>query len=93
LSNSLVKLLFLDEFYLESNLDYNILRDLFELKVEPQKVPYKFLNPRFDIKNYKIYSSNELNSILIEIDKLYNRLNNNPDLLNQLNDIIENNFS
>ncbi|MCK4781199.1 MAG: hypothetical protein KAT57_13450, partial [Candidatus Lokiarchaeota archaeon] len=58
LSNSLVNLSFLDDFYLESDLDYYILRDLFDLKIEPQKVPYKFLIPRFDIKNYKIFSLN-----------------------------------
>lgn len=87
LSDSLVNLLFLDEFYLESNLDYNILRDLFDLKIEPQKVPYKFLIPRFDINNNKIYSLNELESILTEINKLYNRLHNNTDLLNQLDEV------
>jgi hypothetical protein len=90
LSNSLVKLLFLDEFYLDSNLDYNILRDLLDLKIKLQKFPYKFIIPRFDLK---IYSSNELNSILNEINALYNQLHNNPDLLNQLYDITKCNFS
>ncbi|UCD00479.1 MAG: N-6 DNA methylase [Promethearchaeota archaeon] len=93
LSNSLVKLLFLDKFYLESNVDYNFLRELFDLKNEPQKVPYKFLVPRFDIRNYKIYSSNELDFILTEINKLYKRLHDNTGLLNQIDHIIKNDFS
>jgi hypothetical protein len=90
LSNSLVKILFLDEFCLDSNLDYNILRDLLDLKIKLQKIPYKFIIPRFDLK---VYSSNELNSILTEINALYNQLHNNPDLLNQLDDITKYNFS
>ena len=93
LSNSLVNLLFLDDLYLESNLDYYILRDLFDLKIEPQKVPHKFLIPRFDISNYKIFSLNELDSILIKIKKLYSRLHNNAGLINQIDDLMKNNFS
>ncbi len=91
LSNSLVNLLFLDDFYLESNLDYYLLRELFDLKIEPQKVPYKFLTPRFDI--YKIFSLNELDSILTKIKKLYSRLHNNTGLINQIDDLMKNNFS
>ncbi|MFX1591472.1 MAG: Eco57I restriction-modification methylase domain-containing protein [Promethearchaeota archaeon] len=93
LSNSLVKLLFLDEFYLTSNLNYSVLRDLFDLKMGPQNVPCKFLTPRFDIKNYKIYSVNEVDSILTEINKLYKRLHDNTDLLNELNEVLKNNFN
>ena len=93
LSNSLVNLLFLDDFYLESNLDYYLLRELFDLKIEPQKVPYKFLIPRFDINNYKIFSLNELDSILTKIKKLYSRLHNNTGLINQIDDLMKNNFS
>ncbi|TET56327.1 MAG: hypothetical protein E3J52_12100 [Promethearchaeota archaeon] len=93
LSNSLVKLLFLDEFYLESNLDYFILRELFDLNTEPKKIPHKFLIPRFDISNYKVYSLNELDSILTKIKKLYNRLHNNRGLINQIDDLMKNNLS
>ena len=93
LSNSLVNLSFLDDFYLESDLDYYILRDLFDLKIEPQKVPYKFLIPRFDINNYKIFSLNELDSILTKIKKLYSRLHDNTGLINQIDDLMKNNFS
>lgn len=90
LSNSLVSLLFLDDFYLESNLDYYLLRELFDLKIEPQKVPYKFLIPRFDINNYKIFSLNELDSVLAKIKKLYSRLHNNAGLINQIDDLMKN---
>jgi len=93
LSNSLVNLLFLDDFYLESNLNYYLLRELFDLKIEPQKVPYKFLIPRFDINNYKIFSLNELDSILTKIKKLYSRLHNNTGLINQIDDLMKNNFN
>jgi len=93
LSNSLVKLLFLDEFYLKSNLDYYDLRELLNSNILPQKIPYKFLIPRFDINNYKIYSLNELDSILTKIQELYNRLHNNSGLINQLDGIKKNNFS
>jgi hypothetical protein len=93
LSNSIVKLLFLDEFYLRSNRDYFVLRELCDLNIEPQKIPYKFLIPRYDINCYKVYSLNELDSILTKIKKLYNRLNNNQGLINQLDDILDNDFS
>jgi len=93
LANSLVKLLFLDDFYLESNINYNILRDLLDLKNDLFKIPYKFFIPQFNIRNYKVYSLNELNSIIIEINKLYNQLCNNTDLLNQVDNIIKNNFN
>ncbi|GAH01449.1 unnamed protein product [marine sediment metagenome] len=88
-----MSLLFLDDFYLESNFDYYLLRELFDLKIEPQKVPYKFLIPRFDINNYKIFSLNELDSILTKIKKLYSRLHNNTGLINQIDDLMKNNFS
>ncbi len=93
LSNSLVNLLFLDDFYLKSNIDYYLIRDLFDLKIELQKVPQKFLIPRFDIINYKIFSLNELDSILIKIKKLYIRLYNNTGLINQIDSLMKNNFS
>lgn len=93
LSNSLVKLVFLDEFYLNSKFDYNVLRDLCDSEIEALKVPFKFIIPRTEIKNYKVYSLNELDSILTEISKLYNQLHNNIDLVNQLDHIMENKFS
>ena len=93
LSNSLVKLVFLDEFYLDSNLDYNFLRDLCNLKIEALKVPYKFLIPRTDIINFKVYSLNEVDFILTEISKLYNQLHNNTELIDQIDSINKHKFS
>ncbi|MFX0038093.1 MAG: class I SAM-dependent DNA methyltransferase [Promethearchaeota archaeon] len=93
LSNSIVKLLFLDEFYLKSNLNYNKLRDLLDLKIETLKIPFKFVIPIFEVKNYKIFTLNELDSILSEINRFYNRLFNNKDLLIQLDNIIRSNLS
>lgn len=87
LSNSLVNLLFLDELYLKSNLDYNILRELFKLKIEPQTIPVKFLIPRFDVQNFELYSLDELDSILIKIKILYNQFHKNAGILKQIEDI------
>ncbi|GAG85530.1 unnamed protein product, partial [marine sediment metagenome] len=47
----------------------------------------------FDISNYKVYSLNELDSILTKIKKLYNRLHNNRGLINQIDDLMKNDFS
>ncbi|MFX1419584.1 MAG: Eco57I restriction-modification methylase domain-containing protein [Promethearchaeota archaeon] len=93
LSNSLVKLLFLDEFYLKANLDYNFLRDLFDLKRGSYKVPYKLLIPQDNMQNYNLYSLNQLDSILPEINKFYNRFHDSAGLLNQINHIAKNNFN
>ncbi|MFX1502720.1 MAG: hypothetical protein ACFFDH_17295, partial [Promethearchaeota archaeon] len=93
LNNSLVKLLFLDDYYLKFNLDYNFSRELMDSKLHSLKIPFKFFIPRFDTLNYKTYSLHELDSILIEINKLYSYLNSNKDLLNQLNHLQKNSFS
>ncbi len=58
------------------------------VNTEPKKIPHKFLIPRFDISNYKVYSLNELDSILTKIKKLYNRLHNNRGLINQIETIL-----
>ncbi|MFW9940198.1 MAG: TaqI-like C-terminal specificity domain-containing protein, partial [Candidatus Thorarchaeota archaeon] len=92
LNNSLVNLLYLDRFYLDSNLDYYLLRDLFDLKIEPQNIPYKFLIPRYEGNNYRIFSLNELDSLLTKIKILYNQLKTNSRLLNQIDDLMKNNF-
>ncbi|MFX1530034.1 MAG: class I SAM-dependent DNA methyltransferase [Promethearchaeota archaeon] len=92
LNNSLVNLLYLDKFYLNSNLDYYLLRDLLDLKIEPQYIPYKFLIPRFEGNNYRIFSLNELDSILTKIKILYNQLKTNIRLLNQIDDLMKNNL-
>ncbi|MFX0006208.1 MAG: Eco57I restriction-modification methylase domain-containing protein [Promethearchaeota archaeon] len=93
LSNSLVKLLFLDEFYLKNNIDYNILRDLLDLRGDFQKIPAKFLIPVFHLKNYKVFSFNELDCILTEIVKFCRRLQCNKELLKQVDNLLKTNFS
>jgi len=93
LNNALVNLLYLDNFYLDSNLDYYLLRDLFNLKNEPQNIPHKFLVPRFEGNNYRIFSLNELDSILTKIKILYNQLKTNTRLINQLDDLMKNDFN
>ncbi|MDX1797126.1 MAG: TaqI-like C-terminal specificity domain-containing protein [Candidatus Lokiarchaeia archaeon] len=93
LSNSLVKLLFLDEFYLKYNINYNILRDLLNLGGDYQQIPVKFLIPVFHLKNYKVFSFNELDCILTEIVKFCRRLNCSKELLKQVDNLLKTNFS
>ncbi|MFX0144530.1 MAG: class I SAM-dependent DNA methyltransferase [Candidatus Hodarchaeota archaeon] len=93
LSNSIAKLLFLDDFYLKSNLNYNKLRDLLDLEVETLKIPIKFVIPIFKVKNYKVFTINELDSILSEINRFYNRFCNNKDLLIQSDKILKTNLN
>ncbi|MFX1553918.1 MAG: Eco57I restriction-modification methylase domain-containing protein [Promethearchaeota archaeon] len=92
LSNSLVNLLYLDDFYIKSNLNYDILREFLDLKIEMLNIQVKFLTPRFNLENYEIYQQNELEVILVEINKLYNRLSNNTSLLGQMDHITKNQF-
>jgi SAM-dependent methyltransferase len=93
LSNSLVKLLYLDDFYLKSNLNYDVLREFLDIEMEMLNLQVKFLTPRFTLQNYNTYHLNELEVILIDINKLYNRLSNNAALLGQMDNITRNLFT
>ena len=92
LSNSLVKLLYFDDICLKYNLNYNILRELLDSKIKQQKIQFKYFIPRFNTERYNIYQFNELEAILAEIKELYNMLNNNTVLLNQIDEISKNYF-
>ncbi|MFX0135108.1 MAG: Eco57I restriction-modification methylase domain-containing protein [Candidatus Hodarchaeota archaeon] len=87
LSNSLVKLLYLDDFYLKSNLNYNILREFLDFKIETLNLQVKFLNPRYSLQNYELYQLNELEAILFDISEIYHRLSNKTALLDQMDHI------
>jgi hypothetical protein len=89
LSNSLVKLLFLDDFYLNNDLNYNKLRNLLDLRGNYYQIPFKFVIPNYHIKKYRNYSLDELDCILIEIIKLYNQIQSNSGLLQQIDNILK----
>ncbi|MFX0106399.1 MAG: hypothetical protein ACFE75_13050, partial [Candidatus Hodarchaeota archaeon] len=92
LSNSLVKLLYLDDFYLNSNLNYDILREFLDFEIKTLNLQVKFLNPQYTLKNYELYQKNEIDVILTNINNLYNRLSNNSALLGQIDHITRNPF-
>ena len=45
------------------------------------------------MKNYKFFQITELDSILTEINKFYNRLHNDSDLISQINSILKKEFN
>ncbi len=92
LSNALVKLLYLDEFYLKVNINYDILRGLLNSNIESNQFQLKFLLPRFRINSYKVFQLNELKDILIHLKGLYTKFYNNTNLTRQIEEITKNIF-
>jgi hypothetical protein len=92
LSNSLVNLIYLDDYYLKSNSNYFLVRNLLDLDIKLLKIPTKFLAPYFNINSYKSKELDELFSILDKIKKIYDSLHKDKDLINQINEIIYKNF-
>ncbi|MFW9880630.1 MAG: class I SAM-dependent DNA methyltransferase, partial [Candidatus Thorarchaeota archaeon] len=93
LRNSLVNLLFLDELYLESKIDYNSTREFLYSKVGLNDIQFKYLLPRYQIDKYTTYTDEELKSTLNEIKKFFNNLCENKHLLDQISQIFINDFS
>ena len=93
LGNSLTNLLYLEELYVNHNIDYSIIEELLNSKNEFQIIPSKFLIPQFNLENYKMFQINELDDILSEINDLYSQLNTNWTLLNQINNEVKNFFN
>ncbi|MFW9827890.1 MAG: class I SAM-dependent DNA methyltransferase [Candidatus Thorarchaeota archaeon] len=92
LSNSLVNLIYLDDYYLKSNSNYFLVRNLLDLEIKSLKIPTEFLIPHFNINSYKSKELDELFSILDKIKNIYGSLNKDKDLINQINKIIKKNF-
>lgn len=90
LSNSLVKLLYLDELYLENNEDFNSLRSLLYSKIELNKIQFKYLLPRYQIDKYDTYSLEELKTTLDVITDFSKNLSKNKVLMSQMNQILGN---
>jgi tRNA1(Val) A37 N6-methylase TrmN6 len=89
LSNSLVNLLYLDEYYLKSNSDYFLIRKLLGLEFKSIKIPTRFLIPYFNINSYNNCSLDELDYILNDIYKFFNDLYEDKNLIKQINKIVK----
>jgi hypothetical protein len=84
-----VVLLYLDDLYIESNKNYDILRDFLDHGLETAQLHFKYLIPRFHINKYETFSPNELPTRLDEIRKYSNEIQKNKVLFNQIKDIID----
>ena len=89
LSNALVVLLYLDDLYVESNKNYDILRDFLDYGLQTAQLHFKYLIPRFHINKYETFSPNELPSIIDEIRNYFNQIQKNKVLFNQIKDILD----
>ncbi|MFW9999815.1 MAG: Eco57I restriction-modification methylase domain-containing protein [Candidatus Hodarchaeota archaeon] len=87
LCNSLVKLIYLDELYLESNIDFSFIREFLYSKIELKNIQFKYLIPRYKIDNYETYLIEELEPTLDEIKNIFNIIYKNEPLLDQINQI------
>jgi hypothetical protein len=88
LSNALVNLLYLDDLYIESNQDFTLLRELLYSKSITSNIQFKYLIPRYKIKNFRTYSKEELILVLEEIKNIKNKIIENEDLLHQIDQIM-----
>ena len=88
LSNALVNLLYLDEFYLESNKNFNSIREFLYLKVDLVRIQFKYLLPRYQINKYRTYSIEELKVVLDDIENFFNTIHENKLLLDQIDQIL-----
>ena len=93
LSNALVNLLYLDEFYLESNKNFNSIREFLYLKVDLVRIQFKYLLPRYQINKYKTYSIEELKTTLNDIENFFNIIHENKLLLDQIDRILNEDLS
>ncbi|MHA2390778.1 MAG: Eco57I restriction-modification methylase domain-containing protein [Promethearchaeota archaeon] len=89
-SESLVHLLFLDKLYLESNNDYNFIRDLLYSKFDMSKLQFKYLWPRYQLNKYEIYRDEEMASILKEIKNTIKIIYKDKNILSQMDEILNN---
>ncbi len=92
ITNSLVNLLYLDKLYLEFNKDFKIVREFLYFEDEMKNFQIKYLLPRYQIKNYNIYTAEELDLTLIEIKNFLDRILENKELLNQIDEIMSFDF-
>jgi hypothetical protein len=88
ISNALVFLLYLDDLYIKSNRNYDVLRDFLDHGLETAKIHFKYLVPRFNINKFDTFSPDELPSRIDEIRDYSNNIRKNRVLLRQIEDIL-----
>ncbi|MFX1571159.1 MAG: class I SAM-dependent DNA methyltransferase [Promethearchaeota archaeon] len=93
ISNGLVNLLYLDDFYLESNLNFNEIRELLYSELNLKSIQFKYLLPRYNINKYFTYSLEELDYILNGVKNFLNMIHENKSLLYQIDEINNINLS
>ncbi|MFW9875634.1 MAG: TaqI-like C-terminal specificity domain-containing protein, partial [Candidatus Thorarchaeota archaeon] len=93
LRNSFVNLLYLDELYLGSKLDFNSIREILYSNVDLIDIQFKYLLPRYQIYKYETYSLEELNSTISEIKKFFNNLCENKRFMNQISQVLNKDLS
>ena len=72
--------------------DFNIVREFLYFEGEMKNFQIKYLLPRYQIKNYNIYTAEELDLALIEVKNFLERILENKELLNQIDEIISIDF-
>ncbi|MFW9865380.1 MAG: Eco57I restriction-modification methylase domain-containing protein [Candidatus Thorarchaeota archaeon] len=82
--NALVNLLYLDECYIESNQDFILLRELLYSKSITDSIQFKYLIPRYKVKNFRTYSKEELILTLDKIRDFKKKIVENKKLLYQI---------
>jgi len=94
ITNSLVNLLYLDNYYLELNKDFNKVRDiLFEKENMMRDIQIKYLFPRYQIENYKVYTAEELDLTINEIKNFLSRFLENKVFIDQIDEIMSFDFN
>jgi hypothetical protein len=77
ITNSLVNLLYLDKLYLTFNKDFFKVREFLYSENIAGKIQIKYVLPRFQIKKFTLYSSEELERNLNEIKNFLNKIIDN----------------
>ena len=89
LNNSLVTILYLENYYSNANEKYYHLRKLLYSKPGQSKIQHKYFLPRFEINKYYTFQLDELKKILVEIKDLHELTINNKTLVKEMDDLIK----
>ena len=89
LSNSLVTILYLEDYYSRTNKDYYNLRKLLYSKPGESKIQNKYLLPRFEINKYETLQIDEIKKILVEIESIHESIVTNKKIVKELEDLMK----
>lgn len=89
LNNSLVTILYLENYYSNANEKYYHLKKLLYSKPGQTKIQHKYFLPRFEIKKYLSFQLDELKKILVEIKDLHEATINNKTLVKEMEDLMK----